>query len=64
MLIVAKVGTSSVTDEDGALDVSAVERICDEVAAVRSLGHDVVLVTSGAIAAGLSLRVIAEVDIG
>ena len=55
MLIVAKVGTSSVTDEDGALDVSAVERICDEVAAVRSLGHDVVLVTSGAIAAGLPM---------
>jgi glutamate 5-kinase len=51
--VVAKIGTSSITDEQGDVDVAAVEKLCTEVAAARAEGHRVVVVTSGAIAAGL-----------
>ena len=50
---VVKVGTSSITGETGELDDVAVAKLCAEVAAVRERGHEVVLVCSGAIAAGL-----------
>ena len=53
MLIVAKIGTSSLTADDGSLDAAAIGRLASEVAAVRAQGHQLVLVTSGAIAAGL-----------
>jgi glutamate 5-kinase len=50
---VVKVGTSSITSEDGGLDDGALRKLCAELAAVRAAGHDVVLVSSGAIATGL-----------
>ncbi|MDP7598883.1 MAG: glutamate 5-kinase [Acidimicrobiales bacterium] len=50
---VVKVGTSSITDEQGVIDASLVAKLCDEVADLRRQGHWVVVVTSGAIAAGL-----------
>lgn len=53
MIIVAKIGTSSITGDDGTIDNSAVEKFCTEVAGLRTAGHQVVMVTSGAIAAGL-----------
>ncbi len=52
-VVVAKIGTSSITDERGAIDRAAVEKFCAEVAGLRSAGHRTVVVTSGAIAAGL-----------
>ncbi len=52
-IVVAKIGTSSVTDPRGQIDAAAVESFCDGVAALRRLGHRVVVVTSGAISAGL-----------
>ncbi len=52
-LVVAKVGTSSITDGRGELDVAAIAKFCDEVAERRAAGDQVVVVTSGAIAAGL-----------
>ena len=51
--IVAKIGTSSITDATGAIDRACVEKFCAEVAGLRSHGNRVVVVTSGAIAAGL-----------
>jgi glutamate 5-kinase len=45
MIAVVKVGSSSVTAE-------TVDRLCAELAAARAGGHTVVVVTSGAIAAG------------
>lgn len=51
--VVAKIGTSSITDETGEIDVVAVDKFCAEVADLRHAGHRVVVVTSGAIAAGL-----------
>ena len=53
MIVVAKIGTSSITDEHGGIDDGAVAKFCAEVARVRDAGHRVVMVTSGAIAAGL-----------
>jgi len=50
---VVKIGTSSITDDDGTIDCSAVGRLCDGVAELRASGRKVVVVTSGAIAAGL-----------
>ncbi len=50
--VVAKIGSSSITREDG-VDVTAIARFCAEVAELREQGHRVVMVTSGAIAAGL-----------
>lgn len=51
--VVVKIGTSSLTDVDGVIDVAAIERVVAEVGALRSAGHVVTVVTSGAIAAGL-----------
>jgi glutamate 5-kinase len=52
-LIVVKIGTSSLTDQHGAIQAGAIEKLCREVAAVRAGGDRVVVVSSGAIAAGL-----------
>lgn len=51
-LIVAKVGTSSLTEGDGTLSPEKVKRIVGQIADLRDAGHSVVLVTSGSIAAG------------
>ena len=53
MIVVAKIGTSSVTTPDGLVSIAAVAKLCGEVAALRAAGHRVVVVTSGAIGAGL-----------
>ncbi len=54
VIVVAKIGTSSVTQSDGLVDTGAVAKLCAEVAAVRMAGHQVVVVTSGAITAGVA----------
>lgn len=51
--IVVKVGTSSITQGDASLDDSSIAKLCDDIAAVRADGHQVVLVSSAAIAAGM-----------
>ncbi len=48
-----KVGTSSITQPSGALDDAALAKLCADLADARAAGHDVVLVSSGAIAVGL-----------
>ncbi|HEX3947642.1 MAG TPA: glutamate 5-kinase [Acidimicrobiales bacterium] len=52
--LVLKVGSSTVTGPGGQVDRKVVGRLCDEIAAQRQAGRDVVVVTSGAIAAGWS----------
>ncbi|MDG1367894.1 MAG: glutamate 5-kinase [Acidimicrobiales bacterium] len=51
--VVVKIGTSSLTDEEGVIDASMVARLARQVVGLRADGHNVVLVTSAAIAAGL-----------
>ena len=53
MIVVVKIGTSSITDDHGYVDEAAIEKLCTEVAGLRGAGHRVIVVTSGAITAGL-----------
>ncbi|MGH9027859.1 MAG: glutamate 5-kinase [Acidimicrobiia bacterium] len=48
-----KVGTSSLTDAHGELAPAALTKLCADIASARVAGHEIVLVSSGAIAAGL-----------
>ncbi|WP_433288638.1 glutamate 5-kinase [Pseudonocardia sp. CA-142604] len=52
--IVVKVGSSSLTSLDGGLDPLRLDALVDALIARRSAGSQVVLVSSGAIAAGLA----------
>jgi glutamate 5-kinase len=52
--IVVKVGSSSLTTAAGGIDPERVRALVDVLAGVRSRGVEVVLVSSGAIAAGLA----------
>ncbi len=52
--VVVKVGSSSLTTAEGGLDRSRLDALVDAVAARREAGSQVVLVSSGAIAAGLA----------
>jgi glutamate 5-kinase len=53
--VVIKIGSSSLTGTAGSkLDTESVSKIADLVASLRSRGSEVVLVSSGAIAAGLA----------
>ena len=54
MRVVAKVGTSSITDDHGAIDRAAIAKVTREIAEVREQGHEVLLVSSGAVAAGIA----------
>ena len=50
--IVVKIGSSSLTSEQGGLNRDQVKFFADELASPHAEGHQVLLVTSGAIAAG------------
>ncbi|WP_346622601.1 glutamate 5-kinase [Blastococcus montanus] len=52
--VVVKVGSSSLTTLPGGLDVDRLTALVDVLAAVRAADREVVLVSSGAIAAGLA----------
>ncbi|UIJ34399.1 glutamate 5-kinase [Allobranchiibius sp. GilTou73] len=52
--LVVKVGSSSLTDARGRLDLAALTALVDTLAAHRAAGRSVVLVSSGAIAAGMA----------
>jgi glutamate 5-kinase len=51
--VVIKLGSSIVADDSGAPRTDVLQRVCDQVAALRRDGVEVVLVTSGAIAVGM-----------
>ncbi|QOL49863.1 glutamate 5-kinase [Massilia litorea] len=51
--IIVKVGSSLVTNEGRGLDHTAIARWATQIAALRALGKEVVLVSSGAIAEGM-----------
>lgn len=51
--IVVKVGSALVTNDGRGLDESAIERWATQIAELRALGREVVLVSSGAVAEGV-----------
>ena len=50
--IVVKVGSNVLTRPDGKPNVTNLSALVDQVAALRGLGHEVILVSSGAVACG------------
>jgi glutamate 5-kinase len=52
--VVVKIGSSSLTTPSGGIDPERIQRLVDALAAVRQSGREIVLVSSGAIAAGLA----------
>lgn len=52
--IVVKVGSNVLTRKDGSLDVTRMSALVDQIAEVRRMGTEVVLVSSGAVASGRS----------
>lgn len=52
--IIVKIGTSSLTDALGVIDRAVIADLCRQIGSLRSAGHEVVLVTSGAVSAGVS----------
>lgn len=64
MIVIAKMGTSSITNVAGRIDEAAIGRFCAEVAALVASEHRVLIVTSGAIAAGLPVLDMPSSDVG
>jgi glutamate 5-kinase len=52
--VVVKIGTSSLTDEKGVIDDAMIQSACAQIAAARVDGHEVLLVTSAAVSAGVA----------
>ena len=50
--IVVKVGTSTLTHDSGSLDLRSMEHLVRTLADLHGAGHEIILVTSGAIAVG------------
>jgi len=50
--IVVKVGTSTLTHHSGSLDLRSMEHLVRTLADLSGMGHEIILVTSGAIAVG------------
>ena len=53
MRIVIKVGTSTLAHSTGLLNIKRVEEMCKVISDLKNAGHEVVLVSSGAIGMGL-----------
>ena len=51
--IVVKVGSALVTNEGRGVDIEAIERWAHQIAELRAMGREVVLVSSGAIVEGM-----------
>ncbi|WP_428908443.1 glutamate 5-kinase [Niallia sp. Krafla_26] len=50
--IVIKIGSSSLTSRHGEISQRKLEKLSDEIVSLKDAGHEVVLVSSGAVAAG------------
>ena len=53
MRIVVKVGTSTLTHATGNLNIRRVEKLCRVLSDIKNAGHEVILVTSGAVGMGV-----------
>lgn len=53
MRVVVKVGSSSLTDESGAVAIDSIASLARQLAEATRAGHELVLVSSGAVASGL-----------
>lgn len=53
-LVVVKVGTRVLTNQEGQLNLARIDRLAEELTQLRSQGKKVVLVSSGAVGAGMA----------
>ncbi|MBE6701559.1 MAG: glutamate 5-kinase [Ruminococcaceae bacterium] len=53
MRIVVKIGTSTLTHSTGCLNIRRIEKLCEVVSDLKNAGHEIVLVSSGAIGMGV-----------
>jgi glutamate 5-kinase len=53
-LVVVKIGTGNLVKSDGRLNLESMKKLVDQTAQAVERGHKVILVTSGAIAAGIA----------
>ena len=61
--ITVKVGSNVLTRKDGTLDVTRMSALVDQVVDLRKAGVEVILVSSGAVAAGRSeVRPVRKLD--
>ena len=54
MRVVIKIGTSTLTHPTGLLNIRLVEKICKAISDLKNAGHEVILVSSGAIGMGVA----------
>ncbi len=57
---VVKLGTGILSDPRGRVDLSQIEQLAAQVIELRRLGHQVILVSSGAVGCGMSLLGLAK----
>jgi len=53
MRIVIKIGTSTLTHQTGNLNIRRVEKLCETISDIKNAGHEIILVSSGAIGMGV-----------
>ena len=58
--IVIKVGTSTLTHENGSVDIKTLDKLCQVLSDLRNSGYEVVLVSSGAISVGVNKMRLSE----
>lgn len=51
--IVVKIGTNVITNRNGALDFGLIKRLAAQIAEIKKKGKEVIIITSGAIGAGM-----------
>ena len=60
MRVVVKVGSSSLTDDAGVIAADAIAALSEQIGAAQRDGHEVLLVSSGAVASGLPVLGLGE----
>lgn len=58
--IIVKIGSNVFTDENGLPDITRINHLVEQVAAIKKQGKQVILVSSGAVASGRSLITVSE----
>ncbi|MBQ9885242.1 MAG: glutamate 5-kinase [Lachnospiraceae bacterium] len=53
MRIVIKIGTSTLTHRTGNLNIRRVEKLCEVISDIKNAGHEIIIVSSGAIGMGV-----------
>ncbi len=53
MRLVIKIGTSTLTHSTGCLNIRRIEKLCEIISDLKNAGHEIILVSSGAVGMGV-----------